>query len=170
MSTQGRGRKRASPTRQQKGAQFEEQVARWLKRQFRDLKLDIKVNDYANGLTVKRPYQIDVHMWAKGKGLFAKEGDVWVECKWKEKSSVKRTDVMKLVSCAQDVYKAHNAGRNEIYYNGLILVSNERFDYDALAYAEQEDVLCVRFDGRKYEPQNESKNWVGEPKWLKEVS
>jgi hypothetical protein len=170
MLTQGRGKKSESPTKQQKGAQFEEQVARWLKRRFRDLKLEVKVNQYANGLTVKRPYQIDVHMWAKGKGLFVKEADVWVECKWKEKSSVKRTDVMKLVFCAQDVYRAHQSGKNEIYYNGLMLVSNQSFDYDALAYAEQEDVLCVRFDGQKYEPQNEYNNWVGKPQWLKRVS
>ena len=144
MSTQGRGEKSESPTKHEKGAKFEEQVA--------------------------RPYQIDVHMWVKGKGLFANEADVWVECKWKEKSSVKRTDVMKLVFCAQDVYRAADSGRNEIYYDGLILVSNQRFDYDALAYAEQEDVLCVRFDGKKYEMQNESKNWLGKPKWLKRLS
>ena len=68
------------------------------------------------------------------------------------------------------MYRAHDAGRNEIYYNGLILVSNQRFDSDAINYAKQEDVLCVRYDGKKYEQQNETEKWLGEPGWLKRIS
>ena len=55
-------------------------------------------------------------------------------------------------------------------YNGLILVSNQRFDSDALIYADQEDVLCIRYDGQKYEQQNETDKWLGEPTWLKRAS
>ena len=170
MTTQGRQPESKGPTRYEKGHVFEEQVARWVRRQFGDSSPTVRTNQYANGLSVKRPYQIDVHLNAKGKGLFAQEADVWIECKWKEKSSVKRTDVMKLVASARDVYRAADVGRNEICYNGLILVSNQRFDSDALNYADQEDVLCIRFDGKKYEQQNETEKWLGEPGWLKQVS
>lgn len=155
-------------TRHEKGARFEEQVARWLRRQFTGEEVDVKVNQHATGLTVMRPYQIDVHVSGKGKGLFAQEADIWVECKWKEKASVKRTDVMKLVTSAQDVYRAARVGRNARYFNALLLVSNQRFDGDALAYADQEQVLCFRFDGKRYVQQNElGKAWLGEPAWLK---
>ena len=80
------------------------------------LKKKVLPNQNANGLSVKRPYQIDVQVHAKGKGLFGQDADVWIECKWKQKSSVKKTDVMKLITSAQDVARAADVGRNDIYY------------------------------------------------------
>lgn len=157
-------------TRYEKGRSFEEQVARWIKRQLSGLKTTVATNQYANGLSVRRPYQIDVHAKAKGKGLLAQEADIWIECKWKGKSSVKRTDIMKLVVSAQDVYRAAEIGRNEIYYNVLVVVSNQKFDIDAINYADQEDVLCVTYDGKKYEQQNKTNKWLREPAWLRRLS
>ena len=157
-------------TRYDKGHRFEEQVVRWVRRRFSELTPEVATNHYANGLSVKRPYQIDVHVHTKGKGLFGQDANVWIECKWKGKSSVKRIDIMKLVASAQDVYQAAQVGRNEIYYNGLMVVYNQRFDSDALSYAGQQDVLCIRFDGKKYEQQNDTEKWIGQPAWLKQIS
>ena len=152
-----------------RGHGFEEQVASWARKHFKDANPRVRTGVSANGLSVKRPYEIDVHMQTKGKGIFGRQADVWIECKWKEKSSVKRTDIMKLVASAQDVYRAARAGREVLYYNGLILASNQRFDSDALNYANQEDVLCIRFDGKKCEEQNPEAKWLGESAWLRRV-
>lgn len=148
-----------------KALAFEKQVESWAKRTF---KTDFAKTDLATGLNVKRPHQVDVHVQIKGKGLFGQTADIWIECK-DRKSSVKTADVSKLVSYAQDVFQAAKAGREELYYNGLMIVSTSKFDVDAVNYANQFDVLCVYFDGKKYEAQNDPKNWVGEPAWLKQV-
>lgn len=152
-----------------KGHGFEEQVASWLKKIFKDLSPVIKTQQLANGLSVKRPYEIDVCVQIKGKGIFGKQADVWVECKWKDNPSVKRTDIMKLVSSAQDVYRLSQKNHEQIYYNGLIMVSNQNFDIDALNYADKSAVLCVCFNGKKFEEQNELKEWLGNPSWLRQV-
>jgi len=157
-------------TNQAQGRRFEEQVARWVKIAFNESHPEVELNKYATGLTVNRPYQIDVCVHVKGRGLFGRDLYMWVECKWSEKASVKRIDIMKLVASAQDVYRAANAGRNPIYYDGLMVVSNQTFDDDALNYANQEEVLCVMFDGKRYKPQTDSENWIGNPRWLKNVS
>ena len=157
-------------TRQQKGREFEEQVARWLRTQFSKYKPTVLTNQFANGQTVNRPYQIDVHAHFTTGTLFRQEHDVWVECKWKEQSSVKRTDVIKLVSSAQDVFQACQIGRNSIYFDGLMLVTNQRFDVDAFNCARQHDVLCIRYDGKRYQQQFEIENWLDEPAWLKRIA
>ena len=143
---------------------FEKQVAAWAKKQ---LKADFAKTDLATGLG-KRSHQVDVHVQIKGKGLFGKTADIWIECK-DRKSSVKTADVFKLVGYAKDVFRAFKADREDLYYNGLMIVTTSKFDIDALNYANQFDVLCVCFDGKKYEAQNDPKNWVGEPAWLKQV-
>jgi len=165
-----RARKGPRITNQAQGRRFEEQVARWIKIAFNESHPEVELNQYATGLTVNRPYQIDVRVHVKGRGLFGRDAYMWVECKWSEKSSVKRIDVMKLVASAQDVCRAAQRGRSPICYNSLMLVSNQAFDDDALNYANQEEVLCVTFDGKRYKGQNEPEKWVGEPKWLKNAS
>lgn len=160
-------------TAYEKGRKFEKQVASWAERFFEQpgAKITVRQNVKAHGTKVKEPYQIDVLVHARGKGLFAPRGDIWIECKWKEKekSPVKRTDIQKLVMSAQDVYRAGRAGKEEISLVGLMLVSNQRFNDDALRLADQMGVLCARGGVRVFEQQNEAKDWVGEPAWLKQV-
>lgn len=149
-----------------KGRKFEDQVAAWAKRQF---KTDFAISDLARGSIAQRPHQVDVHVQIKHRGLFGGvTNDIWIECK-KMKSTVKRTDIYKLVNDAQDVYKAHEKGGEKLYYDGLMFVSTSKFDIDALNYANEYDVLCIYFDGKAYKEQNNPKNWLGEPAWLKQV-
>lgn len=152
-----------------KGHRFEDEVAVWAKKAFKELSPSVQTRMLVNGLSTKRPYEVDVYLHCKGRGLFAGTGDIWIDCKKKEKSSVKRGVIMELVVKAQDVYRAKKAGREDMCFNGLIVASNQIFDSDALRYATQEDVLCVRFDGKRCAEQNQPKNVMGSPAWLKQL-
>jgi hypothetical protein len=110
-----------------------------------------------------------VHVHPKSKGLFARTGDIWIKSNRKEKSSIKWDVIMKLVGKAQDVYRAKQAGREDLRFNGLIVASNQTFDRDALRYANQVDVLCLRVNGKKCVEENQPKNVLGRPAWLKQV-
>ncbi len=153
----------------EKGTDFEERVGRLLRRLLRDYEPDVRVNQFARGLTSFRPYQIDVAVRAKGGGIFGflkDTHDIWVECKWKSRSSVKRDEVAQLVYRAQDVYKycRENGG---LYYDGLMLVANQRFDEDAVNVAQAEDVAWIVFDGSRQLGNSLPETWLREPAWLK---
>lgn len=149
----------------EKGRKFEDQVAAWARRKF---KADFAKTDWAKGAVSPRGHQVDIHV-QKRKGPFGAFGhDIWIECK-DIKETVKKTHIDKLVSDAKDAYKAYEKGGEELYYDGLMLVSKSLFDIAALRYADEYDVWCIYFDGKTYREQNHPKNWLGEPAWLKQV-
>ena len=93
------------------------------------------------------------------KGGFLSSGrDIWIECK-DRKSSIKRTDIFKLVSSAEDVENACDEGIEEFYFDYLAIVSTSRFDSDALSYAEDSDVACFHYTKGKYELKNDVE-WI----------
>jgi len=148
-----------------KGRKFEDQVAAWARGKF---KADFAKTDWARGAVCPRGHQVDIHV-QKRKGPFgAFSHDSWIECKGM-KETVKKTHIDKLVSDAKDAYKAYEKGGEELYYDGLMLVSKSLFDIAALRYADEYDVWCIYFDGKTYREQNHPKNWLGEPAWLKQV-
>ena len=67
-------------SRYETGKRFQERVARWFKRYFGNFStVEVTQNQLATGLSVMRPYEIDVHVYAKGAimlGLFQTEFDV----------------------------------------------------------------------------------------------
>lgn len=140
-------------TTHKKGHDFEKKVAKWAKRYFNADK--VKTNILMNGLRVKRPYEIDVHVHRK---RFLSEADIWIECK-NISSSIKRTHIFKLKSSAEDVEDAYNADREDFYFDRLAFVSTSKFDVDALSYADDNDIACFHYDGKKYELKNQ-------PSWL----
>lgn len=148
-----------------KGHDFEKRVATWAKRRFGAK--SVKLNQLANGLTVARPYEIDVHVQYEGSGFFVDTSDLWIECK-NIKSSIKRKEILDLVAKAADVFAACNKGRMGFYFDRLAIVSTSQFDHDALAYAKQNDVLCVHFDGQKFTPKT-NPDFEEDPSWLERL-
>lgn len=145
-----------------KGHDFERQVAAWAQKEFNAT--SIETNTLVNGLSVARPYEVDVHVQYKRKGLFARTSDLWVECK-DRRSSIKRKDVSDLVNKARDVCEASKVGRMKFYFDRLAVVSTSEFDSDALAYANQTGVLCIHFDGKKFIRKN-NPDFEEDPIWL----
>ena len=83
-----------------KGVELEQRVAIWARKQ---LKATTTTTRHpVTGLSVKRPYEVDV--WAHFKGsFFRKDVDLWIECK-DRKASIKRKDISDLVAKAKDVF------------------------------------------------------------------
>lgn len=147
-----------------KGHRFEQEVALWVKEK---LKADlVETNILVSGLSVRRPYEVDVYV-RKKRSFPLVPMDIWVECKDRQ-SSIKRKDIANLVSKAEDVFQAYKAGRERFYFDRLALVSTSKFDFDALAYADQTDVLCIyaNRDEQKYEEKN-NPDWESDPNWLR---
>jgi len=140
-------------TAHKKGHDFEKKVAKWAKRYFNAG--EVKTNILMNGLRVKRPYEIDVHVHRK---RFLSEANIWIECK-DISSSIKRTHIFKLKSSAEDIEDAYNVDREDFYFDRLAFVSTSKFDVDALSYADDNDIACFHYDGKKYELKNQ-------PSWL----
>jgi hypothetical protein len=136
-----------------KGHDFEKKVAKWAKRYFDAT--EVQTNILVNGLRVKRPYEVDVHVYKK---KLLSQSDIWVECK-DISSSIRRTHIFKLLSSAQDVEDAHHEGREEFYFDRLVFVSSSNFDTDALSYADENDIACFHYDGKKYVLKN-NPSWV----------
>lgn len=155
-------------TNNESGRRFEEQVGRWLQNLLRDYKPVVALNQSARGLDTRLPYQIDVTVRVTGGGvfgLFQQTHDLWVECKWKKEASIKRDEISRLVYKAQDVLRyARQAG--DLYYDALMLVSNQRFDGDALHVAGRQGVSCVVFNGRRVIEDNTPENWITRPTWF----
>lgn len=121
------------------GAKLENRVARWLKSQFG---YKFKKRELARGKISKRPYEVDVHgITEELFGIF--KSHLWVECK---AYTVKRTHVTKLVESARDVKDLHDESENIQNWspNMLMLVSNKRFDVDALGMANKYNIYCVK--------------------------
>ena len=147
----------------EKGRGFEDQVALWAKKRFNT---DFAKPDLVRGAVGVRPHQVDVHVRKTKRG--GDDHDIWIECK-NLKGTIKRTHISKLVNDAQMVYKAWKKRIERYYFDGLVFVSASKFDIDARNYANEYGVLCLYFDGKTYKQQNEPGNWLGKPRWLRQV-
>ena len=147
------------------GVELENRVKLWACKKFKAT--DSATRYFVNGLSVTKPFEVDV--WIKiPTGLFGwSTTNVWIECK-DRKASIKRRDVFDLVSKAKDVYQAVKKGKQALYFDKLMIVTTSRYDSDAIALANQEGVACYLYGGGKYSLLNEWE-WDNEPKWLRDV-
>jgi len=71
----------------------------------------------------------------------------WVECK-DTKSNIKRAQVQKLISSAEDVRQNKDAKWKPTV---LMMVSGSDFDADALNFADEYGIECFRRSGKGFE-------------------
>jgi len=149
------------------GIELEKKVESWARNRFKASHSETRYQ--VNGLSVSRPYEVDVWIQIPRRimVLFRSSIDIWIECK-DRKTSIKRKDISDLVSKAKDVYQATIRGKQDFYFDTLMIVSTSRYDFDAIALANQEGVACVLYDGKSYLLKN-NWNWDDEPKWLRDV-
>lgn len=138
-------KKTGKETAHKKGHDFEKKVANWAKEFFSADK--VETNILMNGNEVKRPYEIDVHVHKTG---LLTSDDILIECK-NIKSSIKRTHMFKLLSSANDIKDAYEAGREKFYFDKLVFVSTSNFDVDALSCAAANNIACFHYDGKNME-------------------
>ncbi len=152
------------PGEKASGIEFERKVEVWAKNRFKASKTVMRY--HARGLSVTRPYEVDV--WVRvPRGFLRHDNDIWIECK-DRKASIKRKDISDLISKARDVYESANAGLHDFWFDTLMFVSTSSYDFDAIVLADQEGVACVFYDGKRYELHNEWKS-SSNPKWLRDV-
>jgi len=150
----------------QPGKEFEEKVADWarsgglksiLGTDLDDWKVDlVDMNVLVNGVSVKRPYEVDVCVTMTGPLNIVLQkpiASVWIECK-DRRSSIKRADIAKLDASASDVIEANRAGRERQEFNSWVIVSTSPFDSDAVRFATQRNINCVWFDAAGFKPIN----------------
>ena len=147
----------------QKGRDFEEKVAEWLKKSYG---FDCQTRDWVRASSTQRGYDVDVHAWkttgytlpmkqiprlmVKGEAELQEERvDVWVECK---AYKVKHRHIRDLISKVKDLKESCAKGVSEWCPDILMVVSNYGFDIDALGLANEYRVYCVEFGekGRKF--------------------
>jgi len=116
------------------GKKLEDRVATWLTKQGYTCKKRV----FARGKIAARPYEVDIYAT---KGIVFRH-HLWVECK---AHSVKRIAVHKLVESARDVKEMNNDHEDVQTWspNMLMLVTDERFDSDALKLADKYKIYCV---------------------------
>lgn len=149
------------------GHGFKKEVEIQLTKYLGRLSPEIEMPARAKGINGSNSYDVDIHITIKGKELFANRGDIWVECKWKDNSPVRESDIQKLVIKAQDAFR-YVTELGGFYYDTLIMVANQDFDINALSYANALDVLCLRFYQGQLIEKNAPMNWVGDPAWMKQ--
>ena len=149
------------------GHGFKEEVGIQLIKYLGRLSPEIGKPALARGINGSNSYDVDIHITIKDKGLFANGGDIWVECRWKDNSPVRESDIQKLVIKAQDAFR-YVTELGGFYYDTLIMISNQDFDINALSYANALDVLCLRFYQGQLTEKNAPMNWVGDPAWMKQ--
>ncbi|MBC8473196.1 MAG: hypothetical protein H8D54_00085 [Candidatus Omnitrophica bacterium] len=149
------------------GHGFKKEVEIQLIKYLGRLSPEIEMPVSARSINASSGLDVDIHITIKGKGLFANRGDIWVECKWKDNSPVRESDIQKLVIKAQDAFR-YVTELGGFYYDTLIMVSNQDFDINALSYANALDVLCLRFYQGQLIEKNAPMNWVGDPAWMKQ--
>lgn len=130
-----------------KGHEFEDRAARWAKRYFNAEEVETRV--LRRGYTQKRTYEIDIRV---------DDGDdnIWIECK-NLKQTVKRDFIDKYVRRFNDVNKAYGKGLSQEDYDFgyLAIVSTTKFDIGAIGKANEDDVACFYYDGKKFNFVNE---------------
>lgn len=120
----------------------------------------------ANGVEAKEPYDVDIWAHFKGEGSQA-DLDIWIQCREAETPTTK-AEIINMVEKAGDVFQAAHMGKQEFYFDRVMLVSSAPFDPEALAAAEQHGVSCIRYDGISYLFQSEG-NWKLKPNWMREA-
>ncbi|MFC1911871.1 hypothetical protein ACFLXG_01775 [Chloroflexota bacterium] len=143
--------------------EMEIQLIKYLER----LSPEIEMPERLKGIDGSNSYDVDIHITIKGNGLFANRDDIWVECKWKDNSPVRESDIQQLVIKAQDAFR-YVTTFGGFYYDTIVMVSNQDFDINALSYANALDVLCLRFYQGQLIETNAPMNWVGDPAWMKQ--
>ncbi|MFC2020820.1 hypothetical protein ACFLU1_03390 [Chloroflexota bacterium] len=147
------------------GHRFKKEVEIQLIKYLGRLSPEIGMPTRTKGINGSNSYDVDIHITIKGKELFANRGDIWVECKWKDNSPIRDSDIQKLVTKAQDVF-SYATKIGGFFYDTLIMVSNQDFDIKALSYANTLDILCLRFYQGQLIEKNTPMNWIGDPAWM----
>ncbi|MFC1914711.1 hypothetical protein ACFLWK_00425 [Chloroflexota bacterium] len=155
------------PISYSEGHGFKKEVEIQLTEYLGGLLPEIEMPAHAKGINGSNYYDVDIHITIKGKGLFAHRGDIWVECKWKDNSPVRESDIQKLVIKAQDAFR-YVTELGGFHYDTLIMVSNQDFDINALSYANALDVLCLRYYQGKLIEENAPMNWGRDAAWMKQ--
>ena len=98
---------------------YKQRVANWVENNLGATSTTI---DYpANGLSTRRPYEVDV--WGHMKGENSRNDiEIWVECK-SNGTAVKRRDISTLVKRAIDVFHAAHTVKQEFWFDRLMIVS-----------------------------------------------
>ncbi|MFC1954354.1 hypothetical protein ACFLVZ_00825 [Chloroflexota bacterium] len=144
---------------------FKKEVEIQLTKYLGRLSPEIGMPARAKSINVSNSYDVDIHIIIKDEALFANRGDIWVECYWRDNSFVRESDIQKLVIKAQDAFR-YATELGGFYYDTLIMVSNQDFEINALSYANELDVLCLRFYQGQLIEKNFPMNWVGDPAWM----
>jgi len=151
-------------TRQAPGEAFKKDSASWAIK-----KLGARTTDThyrANGSMVSDPYEVDV--WAHFKGEGAQSDlDVWIECRDAEEP-VRKRDIMKFAQKATDVFHAAHTGKQDFWFDRLILIATSGFDVLALELADQVGVTCVSCDEGSFSFES-NPNWKLKPGWLRDA-
>ncbi len=143
---------------------FKQNAANWVEKRLGAKTTDIHYR--ANGLAVTDPYEVDV--WAHFKGEGAQSDlDVWIECR-DAKEPVRKSDIMKFIQKATDVFHAAHTDKQDFWFDRLILVSTSSFDIMAIDLADEVGVTCVSCDDTNYEFQS-NPNWKLKPGWLRDA-
>jgi hypothetical protein len=142
------------------GTSFEHKVAMWARRHYEG---SVQERLLVNGLT-KRPFEVDIRV--NIPGIFS-ANDIWIECKDRHER-IKAANVRSLVGKAKDVFQACATGKEDFYFNRLVIVSSSPFEGDALVLANIEGVECFLYDGKRYIQQNSRKITFNE-KWLRDT-
>ncbi|MFC1912973.1 hypothetical protein ACFLX7_02115 [Chloroflexota bacterium] len=132
------------PISHNEGHGFKKEVEMQLIRYLGGISHEIEMLARAKGVYGNNSYDVDIHITIKGEGLYANRGDIWVECKWKDNSPVRESDIQKLVVKAQDAFR-YVTEFGGFHYDTLIMVSNQDYDTNALSYATALAFLCLRF-------------------------
>jgi hypothetical protein len=142
------------------GTALEHRVAIWAKKHYGG---SVRERLLVNG-PAKRPYEVDVSVRVPRLISF---DDIWIECR-DRRDRVKVVDILDLVGKGRHVFQACASGKQEFYFNRLVLVSTSPFDTDALNLADHEGVECFLYDGQRYIQQNTRKITFNE-KWLRDA-
>ncbi|MFC2027856.1 hypothetical protein ACFLU3_04130 [Chloroflexota bacterium] len=143
---------------------YKQRVANWVENNLGATSTTI---DYpANGLSTRRPYEVDVWGHMKGEGS-RNDIEIWIECK-SNGSAVKRRDISTLVKRAIDVFHAAHTVKQEFWFDRLMILSATAFEDGALELAEQEGVTCIQYDETGCEFLTED-NWKLKPSWLRDA-
>ena len=143
---------------------YKQRIANWVEN---NLGAESTAIDYpANGLSTRRPYEVDV--WGHMKGENSRNDiEIWVECK-SNGTAVKRRDISTLVKRAIDVFHAAHTVKQEFWFDRLMMVSATSFEDSALELAEQEGVTCIQYDETGCQFVTED-NWKLKPSWLRDA-
>lgn len=133
-----------------KGLKFEDKVAKWAKRRFGAY--EVEMNILRRGYTQKRPYEIDVCARTD-------KYDLMIECK-NMKQTIKRNIIIDYFGRFEDINEAVHKGisKDDYYFDYVMIVSTSKFEAGALSMANEKEVECWYYDGKKFNL--ESGEWI----------